>query len=598
MANTNLKLVGLDFNELKNNFKEYLKRSDSAFKDVDYEGSNVSQLIDIFAYNTYVNSFYLNMVASEMFLDSATLRDSVISHAKELNYVPRSYRSAEAKLTFSITPTTSLDALLIPKGTSFTTKIGSNSYSFSTDSSTVLVANSSGKFNANSITVYEGSYLTDTFVYSSSNTEQRFVISNPTVDTRSISVIVLENGGANSYAYVRATSFLDQAANSQIYFVQAAENSQYELIFGDDIIGRKPQNGSTIVVEYRVCNGELPNGAYVFAIDGPIQGQANISSITTSQSARGGGVSESLQSIKYNAPRHYQNQDRAVTATDYENVLKSNFPEIESVSAHGGEEAEPPIYGKVFISVDTTSGDGIADADKKRFLNFIKGRAPIGIEPEFIDPDFLYVEAIVDVAYNTNVTTMLPSSIETLVRSAVSTYNSTYLNGFKKTLRYSKLIEALNKIDSSILGVGLDLSPLRTFTPTPGQKWTKTIEFGFELTNKFVVSEDDSIYADIPAVRSSNMVKDGRNVHLMDSNGTIGLYVTSSGTLLETVGSVDYLTGKVIIDSLLIDSYTPASGNHVHLYVQPKSKDITVTKNNILTIRDADVEVHVTATKE
>ena len=221
MANTNLKLTGLDFNELKTNFKEYLKRSDSPFKDVDYEGSNVNQLLDIFAYNTYMNSFYLNMVASEMFLDSATLRDSVVSHAKELNYVPRSYRSSEAKVSFSVTPSTSLDALLVPKGTTFTTKIGSNSYSFATDTSTVLIANSAGSFNANNISIYEGSYYTDTFVYTSSNTEQRFVISNPTVDTRSISVIVLENGGANSYSYIRATSFLDQSANSQIYFVQA-----------------------------------------------------------------------------------------------------------------------------------------------------------------------------------------------------------------------------------------------------------------------------------------------------------------------------------------------------------------------------------------
>lgn len=601
MANTNLKLVGLDFVDLKNNFKEYLKRSDSPFKDVDYEGSNVAQLLDIFAYNTYINSFYLNMVASEMFLDSATLRDSVVSHAKELNYVPRSYRSSEAKVSFSITPSTSLDALLIPKGTSFTTKIGSNSYSFSTDTSTVLIANSSGSFNANSLSIYEGSYYTDTFVYSSSNTDQRFVISNPTADTRSISVIVLENGGANSYSYTRATSFLDQVANSQIFFLQAAENSQYELIFGDDVIGRKPQNGSTIVVEYRVCNGELPNGAYTFAIDGPIQGQSNISSIATEQSARGGGVSESLQSIKYNAPRHYQNQDRAVTANDYENILLANFPEIESVSAHGGEEANPPVYGKVFISADVNTGDGISNADKQRFLTFLKGRTPIGLTPEIIDPDFLYVEVIAKVDYNSNVTTMLPGAIETLVHSTISNYNTTYLNGFKKTLRYSKLIEEIGKVDSSILGVSLDLSPMRIFTPTPGVKYTNTIDFGFELTTQFVISEDDSIYSTIPAIRSSTMIKDGRAVHIMDdSNGVIGLYytTTSGSTLLEVIGTVDYPTGRVNLDSMIIDSYVPASGNHVHLYAQPKSKDITVVKNTILKIRDSDVEVTATQVKE
>jgi hypothetical protein len=601
VANTNLKLVGLDFDELKNNFKEYLKRSDSTFKDVDYEGSNISQLLDIFAYNTYINSFYLNMVASEMFLDSATLRDSVISHAKELNYVPRSYRSSEARVSFGITPSTALDALLVPKGTSFTTKIGSNSYSFSTDTSTVLIANSSGAFTANNLVIYEGSYLTDTFVYSSANSEQRFVISNPTVDTRSITVIVLENGGSNSYSYSRASSFLDQSANSQIYFLQAAENSQYELIFGDDIIGRKPQNGSTIVVEYRVCNGELPNGAYTFSIDGPIQGQSNIYSLTTNQSARGGGVSESLQSIKYNAPRYYQNQDRAITSTDYENILIANFPEIEAVSAHGGEEASPPDYGRVYISVDTASGDGVAEADKARYLTFIRGRTPLGLEPVIIDPEFLYVEVVVKATYNTNVTSMLPSTIDTLIRSTISNYNLTYLNGFNKTLRFSKLIEELNKVDPSILGIDMDVHPLRTFIPTPGTKYTTVIDLGYELTTKYVVSEDDAIYQSIPAVRSTLMVKNGRDVFLMDDlNGNLGLYTAggTTQTLLEYVGTVDYLTGKVDVNELLIDSYTPASGNHVHLYGNPISRDISVSKNTILKIREADVEVAVTATKE
>lgn len=602
MANTNLKLVGLDFESLKNNFKEYLKRSDSAFKDVDFEGSNISQLLDVFAYNTYINSFYLNMVASEMFLDSATLRDSVISHAKELNYVPRSYRSADAKVSFSVTPSSSLDALVIPKGTSFTTKIGSNNYTFSTDSSTVLLANSSGAFNANNLTVYEGSYVVDTFVYSTSNTEQKFILSNPTVDTRSISVVVLENGGANSYSYSRATSFLDNEANSQIYFLQAAENSQYEIIFGDNVIGRKPQNGSVIVVEYRNCNGELPNGASIFTIDGPIQGQSNISSITTEQVARGGGVSESLQSIKFNAPRHYQNQDRAITSTDYENLLLANFPEITSVSAYGGEDADPPVYGKVFISVDVNTGEGASLADKSRFTEFLKRRSPIGIEPEVIDPDFLYVEVSAKVSYNTNVTPMTASTLSTLVRGSISSYNQTSLDGFKKTLRYSKILNAVSNTHSSIVGAFVDITPFKVFIPTISTPYSAVIEFGFPLTTKFVISEDDGISSTIPAIRSTHMTKGGRDVFLMDdSNGKLGLYTTDSNNtqiLLETVGSVDYLSGKVIISNLNISSYVPASGPHVHLYAQPDSPDITSSRNTILTIRDGDVEVEVTAVKE
>ena len=602
MANTNLQLVGLDFDSLKSNFKEYLKRSSSPFKDVDFEGSNISQLLDVMSYNTYLNSFYLNMVASEMFLDSATLRDSVISHAKELNYVPRSYRSAEAKVSFTVTPTSSLDVLVMPKGTSFTTKIGSNNFTFSTDSSIVLIANNSGVFNANNISIYEGSYLTDTYIYSTSNNEQRFVISNPTVDTRSLTVLVLENGGQNSYTYTRASSFLDQAANSQVYFLQPAENSQYELIFGDDIIGRKPQNGAVITVEYRTCNGELPNGASVFTADGPINGQSNVSTITTNTSARGGGIPESLQSIKYNAPRHYQNQDRAVTSSDYENILTTNFPEIEAISAYGGEDADPPAYGKVYISVDVNTGEGASLADKERYLKFIRARKPIGIEPEMIDPEFLYVETTVDLTYNTNVTTMAPVTLETLVRNTISSFNTTYLNKFKITLRYSKLLEQIDNTHSSILGAQLRISPFKIFIPTPGTNYSTVFNFGFALAKQYTISEEDSIFATIPAVKSTQMVKDGKTVYLMDdSNGILGLYTTATdGTItkLDTVGTVDYSTGKVVLTNLNIESFTAASGSHAHLYATPLSLDITSYRNTILTIRDSDVDVNALAVEE
>lgn len=601
MANTNLKLVGLDFDSIKSNLKEYLKRSESPFSDVDYEGSNISSLLDVLSYNTYLNSFYLNMVASEMFLDSATLRDSVISHAKELNYVPRSFKSAQATVSFTLTPSSSIDTLLVPKGTSFTTKIGSNNYNFTTDTSAVFFANSSGVFNID-LTLYEGNYVVDTFIYSTSNSEQRFVLSNPTVDTRSITVLVLENGGANTYTYTKASSLLDLTANSQSYFIQAAENSQYEVLFGDDVLGRRPQNGSTIVAEYRICNGELPNGAYNFYLNGPIQGQSNVSTIVTNSPASGGGVAESLQSIKFNAPRYYQNQDRAITATDYENLLLANFPEIDAISAYGGEEIDPPEYGRVIIAVDVATGDGASLADKARFLEFIKRRTAVGIEPVFVDPDFLYVELVVKVEYNTNVTSLLPGTIETSVRNAISTFNNNYLNGFKKTLRYSKLIEDINKADPSILGVQLALNPFKTFIPTTGTLWNATIKTGAELTTQLVISEDDGVYATIPAVRSTSMIKNGSIVYLMDdANGVINLYTNSangSAVVLETVGAVDYTTGTVTITNLKIDSYTPASGEHVHLYFQPLSSDISSTRNTILTIRDTDVEAAAIPVKE
>ena len=602
MANTNLNLVGLDFNDIKSNLKAFLKRSESPFKDIDYEGSNVNQLLDVFAYNTYLNSFYLNMVASEMFLDSATLRDSVISHAKELNYVPRSYRSSEARISFTVTPTSAIDVLLMPKGTSFTTKIGSNNFTFVTDSSTVLIANSTGYFNANNIFVYEGNYLIDTFVYDSANTSQRYVISNPTVDTRSITVVVLENGGANSYNYTRATSFLDLQANSQVYFLQAAENSQYELIFGDDVVGRKPQNGSAITVEYRVCNGELPNGASSFNIDGPIQGQSNVSTIITNSLSRGGGVAESLQSIKRNAPRYYQNQDRAVTSTDYENLLLANFPEIDSVSAFGGDQADPPQYGRVFIAVDVNSGDGASLADQDRYKKFLLTRSPIGIEPVFISPEFLYVEIDATVRYNTNVTNINNDTLDTLIRGVISSYNNAFLNGFKKTLRYSKLIELINNINSSIVGVELTVLPFYKITPLLNKDNDFVINLGFELSKYYNLStgSEDYIKTLVPAVYSSRFTFDGDTCTLQDNgSGEIYIYRTGSNeqdiTAIRKIGTVDYTVGSITINSFNISDYV---GNGIHIHVNPVSKDIASNRNTILTINDSDVEVFVVAIKE
>lgn len=596
MANTSLNLVGLDFNQIKTNLKSYLKRSDSPFKDVDFEGSNISNFIDVLAYNTYMNNFYVNMVASEMFLDTAQLKDSVVSHAKELNYLPRSFTSAQAQISFTITPSSALPSLVVPKATSFTTRIGSNNYTFTTDSLSVVNANTDGKFYVNT-TIYEGTYLSETFVYTPSNTSQRFVISNPTADISSLTVLVIENNGANSYTYTRASSFLGLDSTSQSYFLQAAENDQYEILFGDDIIGRRPRAGAVILAEYRVCNGELPNGARTFDIDGPISGQSNVSVITTITPASGGAVSEDIASIKFNAVRHYQNQERAVTAGDFESLLTRNFPDIDAVSAYGGEDADPPQYGKVIIAVDIKAGEAASLSDKQRYYNFIKPRSSISIDPVFIDPVYLYCEVYATVRFNTNTTTIRASDMSTLTTATISTYNNTNLDGFKKTLRCSKLAELINNQHPSVVSCDLSISPFKTFIPTTGRIYKQSFDFGFRLSKEYTISYDDLVKSPIPAVRSTTLIKDGKNCYIKDNGaGVIGLYTieTSDGEVnLGDVGTIDYDTGKVEITNLVIDSFIPASGPHVHLYAVPVEKDISSTKNQILVIRDSDIEVDV-----
>lgn len=598
MANTSLDIVGLDFETIKGNLVTYLRRSDSPFKDMNFEGSNISQLLDVLSYNTYMNSYYLNMVGSEMFLDTAQLRDTIVSHAKELNYVPRSFTSSAAKISFEIYPTTPINTILIPKGTTFTTKIGSNNYTFSTEENLAYNSSSNGTIVISDLDIYEGAYTVETYVYDSSNTTQRFVVSNPTIDTRSLTVRVLENNGANTVSYNRASSFLGLSSNSLVYFLQASENSQYEIVFGDNVIGKKPLSGSVVVAEYRVCAGELPNGSAVFDIDGPVQGQANISQITLLSAATGGSVSESNDSIKFNAPRAYQNQERAVTTSDYENILTQNFPEIQAISAYGGDEAEPPQYGKVFIAVDIQNADGTPQLIKEKYFNFIKPRSPLSIDPVIVDPDFLYLDVSTTVQYNINVTTLKQSDIRSLVLNNISRYNLNNLADFKSTLRYSKFITDIDQSHESILSNSTTITPYKKLTPLTGQSYTNTINFGFAITNSLstnqVMAETDFIHN----VHSGPFIHNNSPAFIEDDGeGAMWLVSTASAihTRLSVIGSVDYVKGVINISNLIVDGY---DGPYIKLYVRPAIPDITSSKNVILQINDNDIIIAVNAIRE
>ena len=596
MSNTSINLVGLDFETIKGNLIDYLKRSDSPFKDVNFEGSNISQLLDVLSYNTYLNSYYLNMVGSEMFLDSAQLRESIVSHAKELNYVPRSFTSSSAHVSFNIYPSTPLNSILVPKGTTFTTKLGSNSYTFSTGENLIFNSSSNGVIVIDDLEIFEGNYLTDTFVFDSTNTAQRFVLSNPTVDTRSISVLVLENSGANTYTYNRATSFLGVNANTKCYFLQAAENYQYEILFGDNVIGRKPLNGATVLVEYRVCNGELPNGSSAFFLDGPIQSQTNVSPIAVISAASGGSVNESDDSIKYNAPRAYQNQERAVTTSDYENLLLQNFPEIQAISAYGGDTVSPPQYGKVFISVDVVGSEGTPDLTKRKFYNFIKSRSPLSIDPVIVEPEFLYVEVASNVQYNINITSLKDNDIKSLVALSISNFNQTYLQNFKSTLRFSKFLKVIDDTHPSILSNETTVVPFKSLQPIRGTEYTTTISFGYAITNNIIQDIPGTTTRPFNAVHNirSSVFRKNNADYFLEDDGQGNLYtITLQGSdhkKIAKIGTVNYTSGTVNISNLLIDDYT---GSEIKLYATPVHKDINSDKNVILLIRDEDVTVTV-----
>lgn len=588
MANSSIDLVGLDFQTIKNNLKNYLKNN-SAFKDVDYEASNINVMLDLLSYNTYLNSFYTNMVASEMFIDTAQLRDSVVSHAKSLNYLPKSFVSASCEIRIDITPPSPVTNVVIPKGTTFTSKVGSNTFTFSTFENTILNSSNGGVFSTN-LTLYEGTYVTDSFVMNYSNTSQRFVISNPTVDISSISVTVFEESDGSSSSYIKSDTLAGMSSTTKAFYLEAAENQQYEIKFGDNVFGKKPNDSSVIVVEYRISSGELPNGASVFLNDGNIDGISNVS-ITTVSKATGGAIAESIESIRYNAPRNFQIQSRAVTTSDYETLLKSNFSEIESISAYGGEDLVPPQFGKVFISVDVKNADGTPENRKRVYSDFISNKTPLTITPVFVDPIFMYVKIDSIVKYNVNATTKTSGDIKALVLSKISNFNTTNLNSFKKTLFYSQLSREIDSADASIVSNDTLVKAIKIITPTLSKNQSLEVVYGFEFEKETGIDLTEEEYHYGHTVQSSPFIYGGkRSIIVDDTRGGlyIGILKADQVELGPLIGTVDYINGILKITRIKVDSY---EGSGIKIYVRSKSKDFSSSKNSILAIDDADVTV-------
>ena len=595
MANTNFNLVGLDFNSLKDNLKSYLKNN-TQFKDLDYEGSNINVLLDVLAYNTYLNGFYTNMVASEMFLDSAQLRDSVTSHAKELNYIPRSFTSAKANITVDITPATSVSSVLVPLHTSFTSRAGSNTYTFTTSDAVVINTSNGGVFST-TVNVYEGSIASETFVVNLANTAQRFVLSNPTVDTASLSVTLYEDNGATILPYTRADQLLGVGSTTKAFFLQGAENQQYEIVFGDSVFGRKPKDGSSVVVKYRVGSGELPNGCFVFTADGAIDGHTNVS-VSTVTAAAGGSVAESIGNIKFNAPRFFQAQNRAVTASDYEVLLLNQFSDIQAISAYGGEVVDPPQYGKVFISVDVANADGAPESRKKDFYDYIIQKTPATIGVEFVDPEFLYVKLATHILYDINNTVKTSADISTLVQAAISGYNNANLAKFKSTMYPSALARAIDAADSSITGNYTTTHLVYRYLPSTTGYNSDVIVFHNELSQEtgLELSKSEKHYGH--TLTSSVFIHNGTRCILVDDTlGTVYVAAQRNSTVevIRAVGTIDYMTGTITLINFSVDSY---DGNYIEVKVLVEGAAVYGFNNVILQIDPIDVAVTLQGVKK
>ena len=577
------KFTNLDFDQIKTSIKDYL-RANSTFTDFDFEGSNFSVLIDTLAYNTYITAFNSNMVVNESFLDSATVRENVVSLARNIGYVPRSRTAAKAQVSFNVsevdTPIITLQAGLVCVGS-----VDNTSYTFSIpDNISSNVVEGTASFN--NIDIYQGTFLTKQFVVDGS-LDQRFILNNPFIDTSTISVYVKGiNDSGLGVEYSSVDNILEVNSTSRIYLLQEVQDEKYELLFGDGLIGQKLENNAVITVNYIVTDGEDGNGAASFSFSGSIRnannGAINIGSVSviTNQSSQNGSEIESIDSVKYFAPRIYSSQYRAVTSRDYEAIIKKIYPDTESVAVIGGEELDPPEFGTVSISIKPKNGTFVSDFNKEQIKNKLKQYSISGINQKIIDLKLLYVEIDSSIYYNYSQVSAVESLKTKVINSLTEYSNSIDLNSFGGRFKYSKVLQIIDNTNTSITSnitkvrIRRDLMAMinqfAQYELCFGNKFHVNSEgYNIKSTGFNISGESDTVYlTDVPN-------SDGKTgiISIVKplSNGTTRIVAKSAGT-------VDYVKGEIKLGTINIISTT--KGNDIiEIQAFPESNDVIGLKD-------------------
>ena len=581
-ANNALLLSDINFDDIKSNLKTFLSNQ-TELGDYDYESSTMQTLLNLLSYNTYMNSYYLNMVGNEMFLDSAQIRSNIVSRAKMLNYTPRSAQGPTATVQVVITPTDTPDFITLNKDTKFKTTIDGSQYIFvATDTKTINA--DSGVYSTN-INIVEGRPFT--FRYTVSTAEPvRYIIPADNVDTRSINVKVQTSSTDSTITtFNNADSLTTVTGTTDAYFLKENEDGRYELEFGDGVLGSALDDGNVVIIDYRICNGTAAQGANNFTSVDNIDGYSNITVNHVSR-AQGGGDKETLQSIKFNAPKNYEAQGRAVTRRDYETIVKNQFADIQTVSVWGGEDNNPPIYGRVYISVKPFSGTLLAEDRKQTIADYLIDRNVLTIEPQIVDPTYLYVKPSLTVKYNPDLTTLTPGQISTAITNAINNYETNNLGLFGQNYINSQLIRDVYEVNSSITSIQTDVKIDKLFKPNTSVLTKYTINFNNALFNPHAGHKY--------AISSSKFTYNGEANSYFDDdgNGNLRVYTpTSTGTrtyINLNVGSVNYLTGVVTINDLLITAY---EGDAIAVTADPDKADVDGLRNQLLLIKDATISL-------
>ena len=579
---TKLQVTELDFDDIKNNLKTYMKNQ-TEFSDYNFEGSGLTQIIDLLAYNTHYLAMNANMALNEAFLDTATLRSSVVSHAKTLGYTPRSARAPIAYIDVALNSFSGTSAT-IAKGTKFTTSVNGTSYGFVVnEAQTVTPANGVTRFV--NLPVYEGTLVTAKYTVDNANLEKRYMVGDNRADTTTLKVSV-QNSSSDSTTtvYSLATDISQVTATSNVYFLQEVEDGKFEVYFGDDVVGKKPTDGNIIILEYIVTNKGAANGASTFS-GTSVAGETDIT-VSTLIAAAGGAEPETIESIKFNAPLDYSSQGRAVTTQDYKTIVPQVYADTQALQVWGGEDNDPPRFGQVYLAIKTKSGTTLTQAQKDSIALSLDRYNVASVRPTIVDPETTKVRLTTSVKFNANATTKTASTIETNVRTAMTDYNTSDLGQFDGVFRFSKLSRLIDAADSSILSNITTLRIEKTFTPT------------LNASNQYVLNFANAFFhphaghnSMMGGITSSTGFTISGNTNTLflddDGNGNIRTYYLVGGTtrtyLDSTAGTIDYTNGKITLTSLNITGTSNSNGT-IDVIVQPNSNDIVPVRNQLIEI--------------
>jgi hypothetical protein len=592
MASNKLTITDLEFDDIKSNLKTYLS-SQSQFQDYDFEGSGMSVLLDVLAYNTHYMGYYANMLGNEMFMDSATLRESVVSHAKHLNVIPTSVTAPIAYLNITFTPSGSPNSLTVSKNTKFTTSISGVSYSFTTVADTTIYPSVGGTYSVSELGIKEGTFVNKSYTANLSDTTQRFIIPNKDVDTSTITVNVQNSNSDTGVATWTNADSLDVttiASTQKVFWIQEVENQTYEILFGDGSVGKQLADGNIIFIEYLITKGISANKANIFQAVGTIAGLSSSNyTITTASAASGGTTIETIASLKTNAPKLYQAQKRATTKEDYKSILLGERTDIESIAVYGGEDASPAVYGKVYIAVKPVGDTAFSTATKDAIkTSILKKSNVVTVIPEIVDPIYYYL--IVDTTINYDPVSLLSSEnvLKSAVNSSVISYFTSHVQKFDNKFRYSLLTKTIDNTNSSIRNSKTSIKYQMRIAPTTLQvAATYTMEFNAPLTKGSMTSTAFTASDGFTYTLIDDSLGNVKLVRSTYSNGTVTVDTpTTYMTLVsgsQNLGTIDYITGKLVLNSFT--PYTISDGTtYIKMNVTPElnNQDITPLREQII----------------